>query len=25
MKREYQKMGKVCEKSEFEKYYELVR
>lgn len=25
LKREYQKLGKVCEKAEFEKYYELVR
>jgi SpoVK/Ycf46/Vps4 family AAA+-type ATPase len=25
MKREYQKLGKVCERSEFEQYYELVR
>jgi hypothetical protein len=25
LKREYQKLGKVCEKTEFEKYYELVR
>jgi ATP-dependent 26S proteasome regulatory subunit len=25
MKREYQKLGKVCEKTEFEKYYDLVR
>lgn len=25
MKREYQKLGKVCEKAEFEKYYDLVR
>jgi len=25
MKREYQKLGKVCERTEFEKYYELVR
>lgn len=25
MKREYQKLGKVCEKAEFEKYYDMVR
>ena len=25
LKREYQKLGKVCEKSDFERYYELVR
>ncbi len=25
MKREYQKLGKVCERSDFEKYYDLVR
>lgn len=25
MKREYQKLGKICEKTEFESYYELVR
>jgi SpoVK/Ycf46/Vps4 family AAA+-type ATPase len=25
MKREYQKLGKVCEKAEFERYYDLVR
>jgi SpoVK/Ycf46/Vps4 family AAA+-type ATPase len=25
LKREYQKLGKVCEKAEFEKYYDLVR
>jgi ATP-dependent 26S proteasome regulatory subunit len=25
MKREYQKLGKVCERTDFEQYYELVR